>query len=176
MVGGVLWLGCTPSLRTGLGGPFEAFSKLFCKQTSIPATIDLSTAIDPTGTNFLHTPPTTRTQYPNKNAMANTTLLQGTEKIDSTDEDDDNQRRIMSSFQAFCTDRFINTTSRQIYPSTTKMPIAMNHMLDESTPHLLDVQSDVSTFQGSDFNQLDFPIDPHKDNNEHSSRYQPTGC
>ena len=27
---------------------------LFCKQTSIPATSDLSTAIDPTGTNFLH--------------------------------------------------------------------------------------------------------------------------
>ena len=26
---------------------------LFCKQTSIPATSDLSTAIDPTGTNFL---------------------------------------------------------------------------------------------------------------------------
>ena len=27
---------------------------LFCKQTSIPATSDLSTAIDPTGTNFPH--------------------------------------------------------------------------------------------------------------------------
>ena len=27
---------------------------LFCKQTSIPATSDLSTAIDPTGTHFLH--------------------------------------------------------------------------------------------------------------------------
>ena len=27
---------------------------LFCKQTSTPATSDLSTAIDPTGTNFLH--------------------------------------------------------------------------------------------------------------------------
>ena len=89
-----------------------------------------------------HTPPTTRTQYPNKNAMANVTLLQGTEETNSTNEDDDNQQRIMSSLQAFCTDRFINTT-RQIYPITTKMPIAMNHILDESTPHLLDVQSDV---------------------------------
>ena len=38
-----------------------------------------------------HAPPTTRTQYPNKNAMANATLLQGIEEIDSSDEDDDNQ-------------------------------------------------------------------------------------
>ena len=76
----------------------------------------------------------------------------------------------MSSLQAFGTDRFINTT-RQIYPSTTKMPTAMNHILDDSTPHLLDIQSDVSTFQSSDFNQLDFPIDPQKENNGHPSRY-----
>ena len=34
-----------------------------------------------------HTPPTTSTRYPNKNAMANATLLQGTEETDSTDED-----------------------------------------------------------------------------------------
>ena len=76
----------------------------------------------------------------------------------------------MSSLQAFCTDRFINTT-RQIYPSTTQLPTAMNHTLDESTPHLLDVQSDVNTFQSSDFDQLDFPIEPQKDNNGHPSRY-----
>ena len=28
---------------------------LFCKQTSIPAIRDVATAIEPTGTNFLHT-------------------------------------------------------------------------------------------------------------------------
>ena len=76
----------------------------------------------------------------------------------------------MSSLQAFCTDRFINV-ARQIYPSTTMMPTAMNHILDESSPYLLDVQSDVNPFQSSDFNQLDFPIDSQKDNNEHPFRY-----
>ena len=39
-----------------------------------------------------NTPPITRTQYPNKNATANATLLQGIEDTDSTDEDDDNQQ------------------------------------------------------------------------------------
>ena len=36
---------------------------LFCKQTSIPATSDLSTAIDPTGTNFLQLITTEVTMY-----------------------------------------------------------------------------------------------------------------
>ena len=55
-----------------------------------------------------NTPPITRTQYPHEKATANATLLHGIEDTDFTDEDDDNQRRIMSSLQAFCTDRFIN--------------------------------------------------------------------
>ena len=61
-----------------------------------------------------NTPPITRAQYPNKHATANAILLQGIEDTGSNDEDGDNQRRIMSSLQAFCTDRFIKSLGRCI--------------------------------------------------------------
>ena len=76
----------------------------------------------------------------------------------------------MSSLQHCCTDRCINA-AQQMYPSTTMIPTATNHILDESTPHLLSVQRDVKTFHSSDFNQLDFPINSQKNNNGHPFRY-----
>ena len=78
----------------------------------------------------------------------------------------------MSSLQYFCTDRFINV-AKQVHPSIM-MPTAVEnkmHILDEPPPHLLSVQSDVSTLYSSDFNQLDFPVELQKNNSEHPFIY-----
>ena len=119
-----------------------------------------------------NTSPVTRAQYPNRNATANAVLIQETENTELTDEDDEHQRRIMSSLQYFCTDRFINV-AKQVHPSIM-MPTAMEdnvHILDEPPPHLSSVQSDVSTLHSSDFNQLDFPVELQKNNSEHPFTY-----
>ena len=64
-----------------------------------------------------------------------------------------------------------NLTFFHIYASTIILNKAQNTGSAAYSSAILDVQSDVSTFQSSDFNQLDFFIDPQKDNNGHPSRY-----
>ena len=64
-----------------------------------------------------------------------------------------------------------NLTFFHIYASTFIFNKAQNTGSAAYSSAILDVQSDVSTFQSSDFNQLEFPIDPQKDNNGHPSRY-----